>query len=185
MKCRLIDLSISIQGKQRLTLELDGDFRKTWDELHEKDCEVSIKKFRNRRSNEANAYAWVLIDKISQKMRLTKTEVYRNAIRDVGGTSDMITIKKAAVDRLQKQWSANGLGWQVEDIGSKIPGWTNLILYYGSSVYDSKQMSDFIEKLVSDARSLGIETRPDEEIQSMIKEYFNAEQSRRPRKIHS
>lgn len=185
MKCRLIDLSISIQGKQRLILELDGDFRKTWDELHKKDCEVSIKKFRNRRSNEANAYAWVLIDKISQKMRLTKTEVYRNAIRDVGGTSDMITIKKAAVDRLQKQWSANGLGWQVEDIGSKIPGWTNLILYYGSSVYDSKQMSDFIEKLVSDARSLGIETRPDEEIQSMIKEYFNAEQSRRPRKIHS
>ena len=171
MKSRLLDLTIGFDGKQRLTVELDGDFRSIWDDLKDKDCEITVKRYRKKRSNEANAYCWVLIDKIARKKRITKTEVYRNAIRDIGGVSDTISIRTIALNRLQKEWSGRGIGWQVEDIGSQIPGWTNVILYYGSSSYDTDQMSQLIDSLIQDAQALGIETKPQEEINSLLEVY--------------
>lgn len=171
MKSRIVDFSVSLSGKQRITLELDGDFREQYEKLKDTEVDFSVKKWRYKRSVEANAYAWVLISKIAASKRITKTEVYRHAIREIGGVSDIISIKKAAVKRLQEQWSANGIGWQVEDIGSKIAGWTNVILYYGSSTYDTKQMADLIDSLIQDAHALGIETKSPEEIESLTKEY--------------
>ena len=171
MKSRLVDLSISLDGKQRLTIELDGDFRQTWDELHDKDCEITVKRYRKKRSLEANAYAWALIGKIAEKKHITKTEVYRNAIREIGGVSEVLTMRKNAVRRFQEQWDRNGIGWQVEDIGSKIPGWTNVIIYFGSSSYNTAQMSDLIDSLIQDAKSLGIETEDENKIKAMLEEY--------------
>lgn len=171
MKSRLLDLSVSLDGKQRLLVELDGDFRQTWDDLYDKDVDITVKRYRKKRSLEANAYAWVLITKIAKKKHLTKTEVYRNAIREIGGVSEIMTIKKSALKRFQEHWTRNGTGWQVEEIGCRIPGWTNVIIYYGSSTYDTAQMSALIDSLVQDAQSLGIETRPYEEIQSLLEEY--------------
>ena len=171
MKCRILDLAVLVGGKQRLTIELDGDFREQFDKLHDTDCEVSVKKFRNKRSLDANAYAWVLIDKIARAKHLTKKEVYRNAIRDIGGVSDTVSIRKQAFPRLQAEWNSKGIGWQVDDIGSRIPGWTNAILYYGSSSYDSSQMSSLIDSLIQDATALGIEVKSEAEITSLLKEY--------------
>jgi len=179
MKARLLDLAISLDGKQRLTVELDGDFRETWDELHETECEITVKKYRKRRSLDANAYAWVLLDKIAARKRITKAEAYRHAIRDIGGVSDVICVKNNAVADFKRRWKARGLGWQVEEFNSAIPGWTNLILYYGSSVYDTKQMSDLIDSIVQDAQSLGIETKSQEELNSMMEEYEKYVESHR------
>lgn len=171
MKCRLRDLSISLAGKQILTVELDGDFRSQWDELNGRDCEITVKRYRNRRSLDANGYLWVLLDKIAEKKRITRTEAYRNAIRDVGGVSDIVCVKNCAVERLKQQWEAKGMGWQVETFSHSIPGWTNVILFYGSSVYDTKQFSDLLSNVIEDARSLGIETKTQEEINSLMEEY--------------
>lgn len=160
-----------MDGKQRLTVELDGDFRDTWDELNDKDCEVTVKKYRKRRSLDANAYAWTIIGKIAEKKHITKSEVYRQAVKEVGGASEVLCMKKSALRAFTDQWSRNGIGWQVEEIGCKTPGWTNVIIYYGSSTYDTNQMSQLIDCLIQDAMALGIEVRPEEEIQSLIKEY--------------
>jgi hypothetical protein len=76
-----------------------------------------------------------------------------------------------AVDRLCQVWSRNGLGWQTETFPSKIEGCTNVILYYGSSSYDTEQMSALIDYLVQECKALGIETMPPEEIESLINNY--------------
>ena len=154
-----------------MTLELDEDFRKKFDQFKEKDLELSLKKWREKRSITANAYCWNLIDKIAEKRRMSKLEVYRNAIRDIGGVSELVCIQNRAVDSLKSTWSSFGIGWQVEELDTNIPGWTNLILYKGSSVYDKAQMAALIDSLVQDAQSIGIETRPQEEIDSLLKEY--------------
>lgn len=172
---RLLDLTISLDGKQRLTVELDADFRSEYDELHGTDVDLTVKKHRDRRSNGANAYAWVLIDRIADRRHLTKTEVYRNAIRDIGGVSEIVCCQDRAVKTMVDLWHRNGLGWFVEELDSKIPGCKNLVLYKGSSVYDTKQMSQLIDSLVQDARAIGIETRSPAEIESLLKEYNNAE----------
>ena len=168
---RLLDLTFGINGKQRLTIELDKDYRYEFDELKDTDVDVTIKKHREKRSLDANAYCWVLVDKIAEKRRMSKTEVYRNAIREIGGVSDIICIQNKAAQTMKDLWTRNGIGWQVEELESKLPGCTNLVLYKGSSVFNTKQMSALIDSLVQDAKALGLETRPDWEIQQLLEEY--------------
>lgn len=167
MRGKLTDLSISLKGRQRVTIELDGDFRADFEQLREGDVDVSIKKYRAKRSLDANGYAWVLIDKIAAKMGLTKAEVYRDHIRQLGGVSEIVCVRDKAVQRLRDGWQKNGLGWQTEILPSKLEGCTNVVLYYGSSTYDTRQMSALIDSLVETAKSLGIETMSPEELESL------------------
>lgn len=171
MKGRIKDLLVQMNGKQRLVLELDGDFRGDFDKLHESDVDVTVKKYHPKRSLDANGYAWALIDRIAAEMRTTKEEVYRSTIRNIGGVSEVVCVQDRAVDKLRQGWSKNGIGWQTETFPSKIGGCTNVVLYYGSSTYDSRQMSALIDSLVQDCKALGIETRPQEEIDSLIRSY--------------
>ena len=170
IKSRLLDLTLGLDGRQRLLIEIEGDFRQKYDKLKDKTLDLSLKQWREKRSLTANAYAWVLIDKIAAKRRMSKIEVYRNAIRDIGGVSDIVCVQTRAVESLKKTWANFGIGWQTDELDSNIPGWTNLILYKGSSVYDREQMAALIDSLVQDAQSIGIETRPQEEIDSLLKE---------------
>jgi hypothetical protein len=163
MKGRLVDLTFTLNGKQRLVIELDGDFRKKFAELKEHPVRVEVKRWRKKRSLDANAYAWVLIDKIAQATGVPKTEVYRQAIREIGGVSDIVAVPDNAVDKFREGWSKQGIGWQTEILDSK-PGYKRIVVYYGSSTYDTKQMSALIDSLVQEAQALGIETLPPHEI---------------------
>lgn len=171
MKATIVDFSRSFAGKQRVTFETDEDAKAQLGDLFSLPCEVSVKKYREKRTLDANAYAWVLIDKISAKMNLTKAEVYRDHIRGIGGVSETVCVQDKAVEKLTEAWKKNGLGWQAETFPSKIKGCTNVTLYYGSSVYDSEQMSRLIDSLVETCKSLGIETMPPEKLAAMMKEY--------------
>ena len=133
--------------------------------------EYELVKSKKRRSLDANAYAWTLIDKIAAAVRITKTEVYRNAIKDIGGVSDTVCVKDEAVEKLRAGWSKNGLGWQTDIMQSKIPGCTNVVLYYGSSSYSTHQMSVLIDQLIEDAKALGIETMPQDRLEALLNEW--------------
>jgi hypothetical protein len=163
MKGRLLDLSFTLNGKQRLVIELDDDFRQDFAALEGHDVRVEIKKWRKKRSLDANAYAWVLIDKIAQATGVPKTEVYRQAIREIGGVSDIVAVPDNAVDKFREGWSKQGIGWQTEILDSK-PGYKRIVVYYGSSTYDTQQMAALIDSLVQEAQALGIETLPPHEI---------------------
>lgn len=167
MKGRIVDFSLSFDRKQRITVEIDGDFRHDFEQLREGPVEVSVKKYRAKRSLDANGYAWVLCDKIAERMRILKTDVYRDHIRQLGGVSEVVCVRDQAVARLREGWEKNGIGWQTDTLPSKITGCTNVVLYYGSSTYDTKQMSALIDSLADTAKSLGIEVMPPEELQSL------------------
>lgn len=130
--------------------------------------DYTLSKAKKQRTREANAYAWVLIDKIAAVMRLSKEEVYRNAIRDIGGNSEIVCVQEKAYEKLRRCWVKNGIGWQVEEMPSKITGCVNAILYYGSSAYDTQQMSILIDRLVQDAKALGIETMPPDKLNGLL-----------------
>lgn len=161
MKARLIDRATGMDGRPRITLEL---LEPGGGEIPAGELRVEIKPWRNRRSLDANAYAWVLIDRIAEATGATREEVYRAAIRCIGGVSEIVCVKTQAVERLRESWSRNGIGWQTDTMPSRLPGCTNVVLWFGSSTYDAKQMSRLIELLVFDAKSLGIETMTPEEL---------------------
>lgn len=172
MKGQLINLSVNSENRrQRVTIELDGDFREQYDRLSGKDVDVTVKPYRRKRSLDANAYAWTLIDKLASHMGITKEEIYRDAIRKIGGVSETVCVKAEAADMLCEGWTHNGLGWQCERVQSKLKGCVNVILYYGSSVYDTGQMSHLIEQLIEDCHAIGLETKSHEEIASLLAEW--------------
>ena len=41
-------------------------------------------------------------------------------------------------------------------------------MYYGSSVFDSKEMSRFIDNLIAEAKALGIETMPPDKLNALL-----------------
>lgn len=164
MKGRLFDISLGMNQKQRITFELDEDFSEQYAEYQERELDISVKPYRKRRSLDCNALAWVLIDKIAARQGLTKTEVYREAIRNIGGVSTIVCVPEKAAPRLCDGWSRQGIGWQTETMPSKIKECVNVTLYYGSSVYDQAQMSALIDRLVHEAQSLNIPTETPEQI---------------------
>ena len=141
-----------------------------FDELREVPVKIEIKKASAARSRDANAFCWLLIGKIAEKTGISKTEVYRHAIREIGGVSTTVCVQDKAVDRLREGWEKNGIGWQTDTLKSRLDGCTNVILYYGSSVYDSRQMSRLIDSLVQEAEGMGIPTIPDE-VERMKKQW--------------
>ena len=167
MKGRLIDLVRSLNGRWRITIEIDQDVRDLYGKLKDADVKVEIKKWRKPRSNDANAYMWILVDKLADALQTDKDVVYRQAIRSIGGVSDIVCVRDAAVPRLRESWAKNGTGWSTETMPSKIEGCTNVILYYGSSTYDTKQMSNLIDHLVQECKEQGIETLPPDELRRM------------------
>ena len=159
---RLTGLQRLFGGEWLITLATLEDFSEQFEGLKEAPVSFEIRKAASKRSRDANAFAWVLIDKIAEKMKVSKTEVYRQAIREIGGVSETVCIQDKAVERLRAGWEKNGIGWQSDIMPSKLPGCTNVILYYGSSTYDTAQMSRLIDLLIQEAEQLGIPTMKDE-----------------------
>lgn len=139
--------------------------------LDDKKYVIEVKHYRKKRSLDANAYCWVLIGKLAEKTGYKKSEIYRNAIREIGGNSETVCVQDKAVDKLCRGWEHNGEGWQTETALSKINGCTNVTLYYGSSVYDTKQMSRLIDSIVEDCRAVGIETMTPGELEALKQEW--------------
>lgn len=166
---RLKDLLRLSGGEWLISFTTRDDPGSLFDELKGNAVKVEIKKASKHRSLSANNYAWVLIDQIAAKTGIPETEVYRSAIREIGGISDFYGMKEEAYEAFCELWTAGHEGRQVVLIpGSSKPGWVNVRAYKGSSDFNSAQMARLIDSLVQDAESLGIPTVPDSEVERMV-----------------
>jgi hypothetical protein len=149
--------------------------RKFVSEMKHKTHIAELKVYRVNRSHSANAYAWVLIGKLAAALNVTTTEVYRQYIREIGDNFEILSIRDEAVGKMIKIWQSIGLGWQCDNLGADAanPGHQNLVLYYGSSTYDTKQMSNLISLIVQDCQGQGIETLTPEELAKLEQEWIN------------
>lgn len=128
-----------------------------------------LKKYVKPRSLDANAYFWTLCDQLAKVTGQSKTDIYRSCIKEIGGVSDIVCVKEKAADKLISGWCSNGIGWMAERMESKLLGCVNVILYYGSSTYDSRQMSRLIDLIVQECKQQDIETKTEREL-SLLKE---------------
>lgn len=138
------------------------------EELRNCEVDVEIKKHYQKRSLDANAYFWVLLDKLALETGTPKEKIYIEYIRNVGGNSKVICARSKDVDDIIQSWKHNGLGWVCDTDKSKLDNCTNIILYSGSSTYTTKQMSRLIDMAVQDCRALGIETMTPQAIEQML-----------------
>lgn len=163
MRATIHELTFGRSGEHYLTLRSDEDLRELYEALSGQELAVDIKKWKPKRSLDANAYAWVLIHAIASAVEQSPNAVYREAIRDIPGVTEVVVVPLRAADKLASVWEAKGIGWQTERFESGYPGCVNMILWYGSSTYDTKQMRMLIDRLCDQAHELGIDTMtPDE-----------------------
>lgn len=165
MTGRLIDLSFGRNQKQRITVEVNRDFRESFDKLKDVEVDVKIKKHRKSRSKNANSYMWCLCDELGKVLGLTKEEVYKEQIRKVG-VFRAVELDKSVAGTIFTAWKKIGVGWVVEEL-YEVDGKVHALLYYGSSTYNTSQMSRLIDSVVEDCKEHGIETMTPNEIEQM------------------
>lgn len=132
----------------------------------DKEKVFEVKEHKLKRSLNANAYCWVLMNKIADTIKSTKEEVYREYIKNKG-IFRLITMNKGATNTFIKVWQEKGLGWICDTSESKYEGMVDVVAYYGTSSYNTKQMANFIDYVVDEAKNLGIETLPPDEIERL------------------
>lgn len=132
---------------------------------------ITIKKFFKKRSLDANNYCWLLCDKIAKELCkdgtiITKEKVYQDTVLQIG-TFEAMIVEEKSYDKFKRIWEKQGLGFLIQEVSRK-DKCIKVHCYYGSSTYDSKEMSLLIELLVELAKSLRIETKTQEEINSLL-----------------
>ena len=168
---------LSIESAKRefdgLVLEVDPNQADKFLETF-KPGEYEISPYKEKRSLNANSYCWVLCGKIAQKLKRRDVDIYREAILDVGYYEE-IRLLPQQVDGFMKSWARLGIGWQTEQVDFDQDGNTVVVFaYYGSSTYNTAEMSRLINWLVQEAEQLGIETEDPEKVRQML-EYWERE----------
>jgi hypothetical protein len=136
-------------------------------EMQNRPYDAELKQHREKRSLDANAYLWVLCQKISEVVKGTNKEsVYQDAVKH-SGQFEMLVFKDDAVETFIHRWAGHGLGWFAEKIDGNIPGYSQVIAYYGSSVYDTHEMSVLLDYVVNLAKDLEIQTATPDELERM------------------
>lgn len=126
----------------------------------------------DKRSRTANAYAWVLISKLSEALNYSKEEIYKRAVQEIGGKSTVMSLRTNAVKDFTKAFKNGHIGRSVDILHSD-PDHTDILITYGSSDFSTKQMSKLIDNLVQDCLAIGIETKDENYIKSLLEDWDN------------
>ena len=140
---------------KELLTKLQTDFtssKKAWE------CEIGQKK--EKRSLNANNFAWHLITEIANVLRSSKEEVYFQMLKRYG-QSQVVSVVKEGVEILKRSVKYCE-EWQESTLNGK--EFIHIKIYTGSSEFTSNEMSIFIDSIVSEAKELNIETLTFDEI---------------------
>ena len=174
---KLLDVSMDFKTKKgKVTLLIDTTDLDTLDvinDLKDKKIDIEIKKHVEKRSGKSNRYFWELLEQLCDRRCLDKLSEYKKRVKELG-IFRVSRIPSKDFDTLKKSWEHWGEAWFCEVGDTEIIGdeeFKIVFLYYGSSSFNKSQMSRLIDDLVQDCKAIGIETKTQEEIKSMLKEY--------------
>lgn len=132
-----------------------------WLFTQDRDKTFEVKEYRQKRSLNANSYAWVLINEMANVLRTSKDEVYQEMLKRYGQSQVISVMSDIDISKFVKYYEPIGTAHlQGKDF-------THYRCFIGSSEYDSREMSILIDGIISEAELLGIETLPTTAIERM------------------
>lgn len=165
----MYELTGKVQGlaqdfaSRRITLTLtvneEAAAKMLYDDLHEAEkLSFKIDKYRERRSLNANNYAWKLLTEIANVCRTSKDEVYLEMLKRYGQSEIISVLAHIPIGEYVKYCEEAG--------ESKLNGklFKHYKVYKGSSEFDTREMSIFLDGVVSEAKELEIQTMTPNEI---------------------
>lgn len=119
--------------------------------------EYEIKEYKHKRSLNANAYYWVLVNKIADALNQSKEFIHMCMLKQYGQRYWICVPADTPVESLIKYYEQDGIRKQ----GDRLFKTYNV--YKPSSEMNTYEMSKLIDGTVEEAQSIGIETMtPDE-----------------------
>lgn len=126
---------------------------------------VEVKQYRKKRSLDANAYCWKLINELANVLRMDKDEMYLRMLKSYG-QSEMFSVRSDIdVKGYFKYYEERGKGY-VDD-----KEFTHYRVYKGSSEYNTREMSILIDGIIQEYKQQGIETMTPQELETLKKEW--------------
>ena len=166
---RLKDLSFARTGEQIISLTVREDFREEFDELKDFDLDIEIKKHREKRSLNMNAYFHVLVNKIAAKRKLGDDEVKRALVIEYGALAKDATGQTVGF-KLPESVDVNDIYpycrcFDIREEGGKM--FKCYLVYKQTHKMDTLEFSRLIDGAIYEAKNLGIETETPEEVARM------------------
>ncbi len=174
---RIKDIGRTLGGSYTITLEsplIAMDEANGLSQLEKLD--VVIKKHREKRSLDANAYYWKLASEVADALHVSKPYIHNYLLRKYGQIEiiDGRAVYIVIPDTVEAQEAVDEAQYYHLKATSQVKEGKDGIMYRtymmlkGSSGYDTKEMSHLINGLVSECREMGIETVPPDELQRMM-----------------
>lgn len=153
-----------------LVIVLNGANRHELESLEQgKDYRIKLSKWTEKRSLNANAYAFVLCTKIAQAIGSSKDEVYEQMLQAYGTVDEdfppITVIAGADMSITKEHW----LRIDTRKVGEK--DFDCYLRIKGSSEMDKKEMAHFIDGIVFECKQLGIETLPPDELERLKEQW--------------
>jgi hypothetical protein len=130
---------------------------------------LSIKavKYRQKRSLDANALLWVMLQSIATTLRADKWQIYLQMLKRYGKYT-YICVKPSVVEAVKQQWR------ECEELGEvNINGQTaiQMLCYFGSSTYNTKEFSVLLDGVISEMKEMGLDTPTSEDMKRSLEQW--------------
>ena len=129
---------------------------------------IAMKRWRPKRSLDANAYAWVLMSKIAEVLCTSKEEIYELFLQRYGviyqddkGPITITVARRVDMSTVPGHWK------RYKDNDKFV----SYLMIKGTSEYDSAEMAHFIDCIVEEAKHMEIETLPPNELERLKQEW--------------
>lgn len=176
MNGRLVDLVFGLNRKQRLTVEIDDDFREMFDKLKGCSLEIKIKKAGKKRGRDANAYYWSLLGKLAEKLGISNPKCHNIMLRRYGTLEEIdenaVYLVVPDTDEAERKADESETYHikptsQVKE-GNDGKMYRTYMLLKGSSQFDTTEMSRLISGLRDECRQVGIPYETPDEIAQLV-----------------
>jgi hypothetical protein len=150
-------------GSKRVTLTLsvneEAAVKSLYDELHDVEkLSIKIDKHREKRSLNANNYAWAIMTEMANVLRASKEEVYLNMLKRYGQSEIISVLSHIPIGEYVKYCEEAG----ESTLNGKL--FKHYKVYKGSSEFDTREMSIFLDGVVSEAKEMDIPTETPDQI---------------------
>ncbi|MGN1118305.1 MAG: hypothetical protein ACI4RU_06805 [Acutalibacteraceae bacterium] len=166
---RLKDLTFERNGDSVITVTVQTDFGEEFDRLKDFEVDVEIKRHREKRSRNANAYFHVLVNKIARSQGISDTEAKKYLVLDYGAVArnsdgsqvGFMLPEGVNVDEIYPytKW------FDRREVNGRL--FDCYMAYKRTHELDTAEMSRLIDGTVYVAKELGIETATPDEIERM------------------
>ena len=133
----------------------------------QKDGEFEVKSYKPKRSLSANSLLWQCLGEIAEYQQTDKWSVYLKYLREYGKFT-YICVKPSAVDAVKKQWRESEEIGEIRINGKKA---IQMLCYFGTSTYDTKEFSHFLDMVITDMRDMGLVPPTEREVMKCLERY--------------